>query len=207
MFRKLGSVSGLFAILFLFAGSAAAQKLKMNPSKNWFVTPVVVTFENPKDYDDFAAGTLLLNVSLYNPASGQTLKFRPTLLTEGFRPMPDKSKITMYFVIDNLIEPIGDCLVATPSGHNSADGRGLDIGLTYRRCGPTPGAADSETAGEPIIGVIVKGGKNPGGNMNISVGTTQSFTGEKYSPPRSQTAIVGPTFSGKGTGSPKAAGF
>jgi hypothetical protein len=217
MFRKLNSVSASFAILLLLAGSAAAQKLKLNPSSNGvkFVTPVVITFENPRDYDNFAAGTLQINVSLNNPASGQTLKFRPTLLTEGFRPMADKSKITMYFVIDNLIEPLGDCLTATPSARNSADGHGVDIGLIYRRCDPAPGTRSKSQADISFPGSIpdlskenlVKGGKNPGGNMNISVGATESFTGEKYSPPRSQTAIVGPTVSSKGSGSPKQQGF
>lgn len=185
------------------------------------VTAVMVNFDNPADHDNFAVGKLRLNLILKNTASGQTIRLDSRQLIEGFRPGPDKSKLTINVIVDNMSAPLSEaaCGVITPAADNSGDD--VNITLSYAGCasapaqrpgGPIPGVIVKKnegtrmSAGNPIHGIIVKGGKNPGGNLNIVVGDSRVTTREAAT---EMSRLVGATagVSSKGAGSPKVAGF
>jgi hypothetical protein len=142
------------------------------------VTTLVIAFDDPADYDAFAAGTLKLSLTLRNTLSANRNKdghtrFDPMMLREGFRPSStDKSKVTVWVVVDNMSAPLSEaaCGQVTPSAENTAEG--VDITLSYSGCG----GGQAQRPGNPIGGIIVKGGKNPGGNMKIVAGDTRVVT-------------------------------
>ena len=168
------------------------------------VTPVTVGFDNPQDYDNFAAGKLRLSLILRNTLSGQTITLGSNLLTENFRPSGDKKSITVNVVIDNMSAPLSEaaCGEIAPIAENTRDGNGVNITLSYSPCG-SPSA--QRTTGNPVTGVIVHGGKNPGGNMNISLGDSHIVTKEAVAGLARQADIN--LSSSKGAGQPKNAGF
>jgi hypothetical protein len=169
---------------------------------NLLVTPLVVTFENADDYDNFAAGRLRLNLILKNTLSGQTIRLDSRQLTEGFRPASDKSRLTLNVVVDNMSAPLSEaaCGEISPGAENTAEG--VNITLSYSGCGSEP----AQRPGGPIGGIIVKGGKNPGGNMNIVAGNTRIVTREAAAEMGREAGVI-IISSSKGNGSPKAAGF
>jgi hypothetical protein len=166
------------------------------------VTPVTVGFDNPQDYDNFAAGRLRLNLILKNTLSGQTIRLDSRLLAEGFRSGPDKRKLTINVIVDTMSAPLSEaaCGVISPSAENTSDG--VNITLTYSACDGAP----AQKPGNPIIGVIVKGGKNPGGNLNIVAGDSRVMTREAAGQMSNAMGVI-PAVSSKGSGSPKQAGF
>ncbi|HEX7314361.1 MAG TPA: hypothetical protein VF297_10585 [Pyrinomonadaceae bacterium] len=125
------------------------------------VTPVVVTFDSPADYDNFAAGRLRLNLILKNTLSGQTIRLDSRQLVEGFRPGPDKSRLTVNVIVDNMSAPLSEaaCGVISPSAENTDEG--VNITLSYAGCGGAP----AQRPGNPIGNIVVKGGKNEGTQM------------------------------------------
>jgi len=187
------------------------------------VTPVTVTFNNPQDYDNFAAGRLRLNLIAKNTLSGQTIRLDSRQLSEGFRPAPDKRMLTINVIADNMSAPLSEaaCGVISPSAENTPEG--VNITLTYAGCGSEPAQRPGEpiggiivkggknegaqmTAGAPIGGIVVKGGKNPGGNLSIVVGGSRITTREEAAAmSRAAGVIPGPL--SKGSGSSKQAGF
>lgn len=175
-----------------------------NVQDKQLVTPVKLTFEKPEDYDNFAAGKLKLNLFLKNALSGQTIRLESRQLTEGFRPGSDKKEITINVVIDNLSAPLSEaaCVQATPSAENMADEGGVDLTLSYSKCDSAP---SERVAGQPIGGIVVKGGKNPGGNLSIAPGGTRIVTKAEAA-----AVIAGPgviKINCKGNGPPRAQGF
>jgi hypothetical protein len=125
------------------------------------VTPVTVRFDNPQDYDNFAAGKLRINLILKNMVSGQTIRLDSKQLRERFLPAPEKGNLTINVIVDNMSAPFSEaaCGMISPSAENTSDG--VDITLSYSACG-TPSA--QRTAGAPIV-PIVKGGSNGGSQM------------------------------------------
>ena len=190
--------------------STAPQNLSAD--KGWdgkvqgrqLVSTVKLTFEKPEDYDNFAAGKLRINLALRNTLSGQTIRFDSKQLTERYRPMPDRKEITLNVVIDNMLAELSEtaCFQVTPSAENLPDGSGLNLTLSYAGCA---NGQPQQSAGNPIGGLIVKGGKNPGGNLSIA-GNTRIMTKEAAA---NLSSAAGPINlnSSKGAGSPKNAGF
>ncbi len=249
-------------LLLSLAGSATAQteakpgrtdpikrpnnKVEAAQDKGWdgkvqgkqIVTPVEFTFESAEDYDNFAAGKFRLNLILRNTLSGQIIRLDSNLLREGFRPSSDKSNLTAYVVIDNASAPLGNaaCVETKLGADRVADGSGVDVTLSYAACGGGAAQGNGSTAaqrpgepisgiivkggknegsqmvaGNPIHGIIVKGGKNPGGNMRIAAGGSETSDNAeqqlklKMNPSNPKNAII--ISSSKGSGSPKQAGF
>jgi hypothetical protein len=92
------------------------------------------------------------------------------------------------------------CGVISPAAENTDEG--VQIILSYSACG-------GETAQRPggtIHGIIVHGGKNPGGNLSIAVGDSR-VTSQEEAAAMSRAAGVAPAVLRKGSGSPKQAGF
>lgn len=141
------------------------------------VTPLVLTFDSPADYDNFAAGKLKLNLILKHTVSGQTSRLASKLLTENFRIAPTRDRLVINVVIDNMTAPLSEaaCGAIRLGAENTADGSGVDITLSYSGCGDETA---QRTAGEPVARVIVKGGKNPGGNLSIVLGVPRIVTHE-----------------------------
>ncbi len=207
------------------------SELETGGAKGWdgevqgrvLVTPVTVTFDNPQDYDNFAAGRLRLNLIAKNTLSGQTIRLDSRQLSEGFRPAPDKRMLTINVIADNMSAPLSEaaCGVISPSAENTAEG--VNIILSYAGCGSEPAQRPGQpiggiivkggknegtqmTAGAPIGGIVVKGGKNPGGNLNIRIGGSRITTREEAAAmSRGVGVIPGPL--SKGAGEPKANGF
>lgn len=162
------------------------------------VTPLVLTFDSPADYDNFAAGKLKLNLILKNAVSGGTSRLPSKLLTENFRIAPTRDRLAIDVVIDNMTAPLSEaaCGEIRLGAENTADGSGVDITLSYSGCDSGPAqrtagqpvtgvivkggsnAGSQRTAGNPIGGIIVKGGKNPGGNLSIVLGDPRIVTQE-----------------------------
>lgn len=207
----------------------AARATEAGGAKGWdgkvqgrvLVTPVVVTFDSPADYDNFAAGGLRINVVAKNTVSGQTVRVDSRQLTEGFRPGPDKRTLTINVVADQMSAPLSEeaCGVISPAAENTDEG--VNIILSYSGCGggvaqrpgqPITGIVVKKNEGgqmapgQPIHGIVVKGGKNPGGNLSVAVGDSRVVSPEEEAA-MSRAAGVAPGVLGKGTGSPKAAGF
>jgi hypothetical protein len=251
MFRKLNLVLATFALMIIILASAMANaQTQPRPTQTpkttrlgtpsgqeqgnrsvWddkvqgrvLVTPVTVAFDNPQDYDNFAAGRLRLNLIAKNTLSGQTVRLDSRQLSEGFRPAPDKRMLTINVIADNMSAPLSEaaCGVISPSAENTAEG--VNITLSYAGCDSAPAQRPGNpitgivvkggknegtqmTAGNPIPNIIVKGGKNPGGNLNIMVGASRITTREEAAAmSRASGGIPGPL--SKGSGSPKQAGF
>ena len=167
------------------------------------VTALKLTFDKPEDYDNFAAGKLKIHLALKNTISGQTISLESRQLTENFRPAPDKKEITVNVVIDNLSAAISQapCVQAEASAENAADDSGVNLTLSYARC---DSGHPQESAGTPIGGIIVKGGKNPGGNLSIA-GDTRIVTKESAASLSQAAGTI--NVSCKGNGPPKAQGF
>jgi hypothetical protein len=254
MSRRLNPLFVALATVLLLslAGSAAAQaeakpgrtdpikrpnnKVEAAQDKGWdgkvqFATPIKISFDNPADYDSFAAGTLNLSFTLRNTLSGKTIVFEPKMVREGFRPSAtDKSAITIWLVVENPSAPLAEaaCVETKLGAERMRDGSGVNISVDYAACGGGAGQTDATgtaqrpgnpihgiivkggknegsqmVAGQPIGGIIVKGGKNPGGNMLIAAGNTQS------GPEVGNAAMMtGPNIIvRKGAGSPKAQGW
>lgn len=228
MFRKLNLFSTAFALALMFSLSAFAHA---QSQKGWdgkvqgkvLMTPVTVSFDNTADYDNFASGKLKLNLILKNTLSGQTIRLDSRQLTGGFRPAPDKRKLTINVLVDNMSAPLSEaaCGVISPSAENTTEG--VNITLSYAGCGGQPAQRPGQpiggiivkggknegtqmTAGNPIGNIVVKGGKNPGGNLNIMVGDSRTTTREEAV---AMSRAVGetPGVASKGSGSPKQAGF
>jgi hypothetical protein len=176
-------------------------------SKGWdgtvqgrvLVTTVTVGFDNPQDYDNFAAGRLRLNLILKNMISGQTIRLDSKQLTERFLPAREKSNLTINVIVDNMSAPLSEaaCGMISPRAENTGDG--VNITLSYSPCGTT---SAQRTTGR----IVVKGGKNPGGNLNIVAGDSRVMTGEAAGQLSNAMGVI-PTVSSKGAGSPKANGF
>jgi hypothetical protein len=165
------------------------------------VTPVTVTFDNPQDYDNFAAGRLRLNLIAKNTLSGQTVRLDSRQLSEGFRPAPDKSRLTINVIADNMSAPLSEaaCGVISPSAENTAEG--VNITLSYAGCGGQPTQFSAAYRGH-----LNQQGKNLSGNLNIVVGASRIMTREEATAmSRASGGIAGPL--SKGAGSPKNAGF
>lgn len=190
------------------------------------VTPVELRFEDPRDLEAFAAGRLPIGVTLRSAASGQTVRFEPAQVREGHR-AGDGGPLLLWVVIDRLLAPVwdeGGCTETRTDAGNGADGTGIEVSLTYAACGstgptprqrafnPIPGIGiiiktrpQGMVAGNPIGNVIVKGGKNPGGNLMVTPRPSDIGRGAGPEPPAGQNIVI--LSSSKGTGSPEAAGF
>lgn len=190
------------------------------------VTPVELRFEDPRDMEAFAAGRLPIGVTLRSSASGQTVRFDPALVREGYRPGRG-GPLMLFVVIDQLLAPVWDesgCTETRTDAGNGPDGAGVEIALTYAACrgtGPTasqrafnpiPGIGiiiktrpQGMVAGNPISGIVVKGGKNPGGNLMVTPRPSDIGRGAAAQPAPGQAIVI--LSSSKGAGSPKAAGF
>lgn len=169
---------------------------------NLLVTPLIVTLESPIDYDNFAVGKVWFNVILENTLSGQTIRLDSRLFMESFRPASDKSKLTLNLVVDNMSAPLSEatCGEITLRVKNTADC--ISVALSYSRCGIAP----AQTPGNPIGGIIVKGGTSLGGNLNIVAGDTRIVTPEAMARMGREAGVI-IISSSKGSGSTKAAGF
>lgn len=218
MFRRFNLFSAAFALALIFSLSALAHA---QSQKGWdgkvqgkvLVTPVTVNFDNPADYDNFASGKLRINLILKNTLSGQTIRLDSRQLVDGFRSGPDKRTLTINVIVDNMSAPLSEaaCGVISPSAENTADG--VNITLSYSGCDSSP----AQRPGAPIKDITVKGGKIEAskralqralvrGNLNIVVGDSRVTSREEASAMSREAGVI-PAFSGKGSGSPKQAGF
>lgn len=227
---KLNLVSTVFAVVFVLAAGVSINAQKLNTStsnlkehsratspsesgsaKGWdgkvqgkaLVTPVTVSFDDARDYENFVAGRLKLNLIARNTVSGQSfvLDLRATALGNLYKFGRD-SKLVVNVIADNMSSPLSQaaCGVIRPSVENT--GEGVNITLSYGACGGGP----AQMPGNPIGGIVVKGGKNPGGNMSIVLGDSRVVTSEAAAEmSRAAGVIPGPL--SKGTGSSKAQGF
>jgi hypothetical protein len=162
------------------------------------VTPVTVGFDNPQDYDNFAAGRLRLNLILKNMVSGQTIRLDSKQLTEGFRPGRDKSRLTINVIVDNMSAPLSEaaCGMISPSAENTADG--VNITLSYSGCGSAP----AQRPGNPITVTVMAG--SPHG-LSIMLGDSRVMTREAAGEMSNAMGVI-PAVLSKGAGS-KNAGF
>ena len=229
--RKLSLISTAFALGFvLVAGvSVNGQQSIVNTTKSnvkdhrvappsesgsakgWdgkvqgraLVTPVTVSFDDARDYENFVAGRLKINLIAKNTVSGQTftLDVRELALSHRYKFGRD-NRLVLNVIADNMSAPLNEAACGTiiPSAEKTGDG--VNITLSYGACGSGP----AQSAGEPVTGVIVKGGKNPGGNMNIVLGDSRVTTSDAAAE-MSRAAGVFPGPLSKGAGSPKANGF
>lgn len=224
----------------LGAGAPEAPTIKTRPegrseaARGWdgkvqgrqLVTPVELRFEDPRDLEAFAAGRLPIGLTLRSAASGQTVRLAPALVREGFRPGRAAGPLALYVLIDNLLAPVWDeagCTQTAARAGNGADGTGVELDFSYGPCGaaraagnPVTGVivkggsngATMRTAGAPIGGIVVKGGKNPGGNLHVAVAPTE-IVEDAHARVRTlgggQNLVI--AVAGKGAGSPKANGF
>lgn len=228
--RKLSLISTAFALAFLLTAgfSVNAQQSVLNTTKSnvkdrvapggreqgsslWsgkvqgmvLVTPVIVTFADPQDYDHIVSGEIRLNLILKNTLSGQTVRLDGKQLRENFRPGGDKSRLTVNVIADNMSAPLSEaaCGVITAGAENRGDD--VNIALSYGACGGGP----AQRPGEPITGIIVHGGKHPHGDMSIAVGDSRVVTREAAAELSRGAPGVIPGPLSKGAGSPKANGF
>jgi hypothetical protein len=262
MLTKIRSISPFIIaglVLLLLSGLANAQNARgWDPKNKQVITPVEIKFDTVVNFDNFAAGKLPINFVLKNPASDQTITLASRLLLQGFRPSEDKSTITVYVTIDNLTTPVWDaagCIETTTNASLATD-NSVNITISYTACGGSIGAqnrpgaplkgvdvklgkstARQGSAGEPIGGIIVKGGsnggtqkqdgaplkgvdvklgKNPGGSLRITPGgsdvteNSAEYFKLKMNPSSNgikRAANIIIVSSGKGAGSPKQAGF
>ena len=182
------------------------------------LTPLMLTFDTPEDYEAFASGKWTTNLILKNTSSGQTKTIESILLQENFRAYrkahrPAKSQkahtMTIGILIDDLIEPLMSAGEVKLSVEDLPDDRGGNIILTYSGLGSRSAQANQafQSCATPIKGVIVKGGRNPSGNIvAITVGDNQIMTkasAEKFASKEGALIIQ----SSKSKGSPKAQGF
>jgi hypothetical protein len=169
------------------------------------LTPVTLTFDSEADYNNFRSGDLKASILLINSASQNTIGFAPNQVRSvnfgdrvnagrvasippeatqnEARVIPFKGTITVQIVVDNFATPIATTqgqfeIALLPEG----EGRDFGISLTYvpsevaPQAGNTAPTSVSESCGTPIKGVIVKGGRNPGGNIAIDVGQSEIVT-------------------------------
>ncbi|MDB4948539.1 MAG: hypothetical protein JWM27_1188 [Gemmatimonadetes bacterium] len=159
------------------------------------VTPIDIAFEAPAEYDAFADGRLALRLVLVNTRSGQTIRITPAQVREGFTPGADRSHVSLRVVIDNLAGPLGDwehCVDTRLTGASLADSSGVEITVGYTGCGtadaPAIGTAIARAApGQPIGGLMIKGGSNPG-SRNV----TATSSGGATPPPDGTAAQATP---------------
>lgn len=190
------------------------------------VTPIELRFDDPGDLEAFAAGRLPIGVTLKSAASGRTVRFDPALVREGYRPGPG-GPLMLFVVIEQLLAPVWDesgCTETRTDAGNGPDGTGVELTLTYAACGgsgpapnqrainPIPGIGiiiktrpQGMVAGNPIGGIVVKGGKNPGGNLTVTPGPSDIGRGVAPRPPAGQHLVI--LSSSKGNNSTKAQGF
>lgn len=199
-------------------GKVQGSKLKINPSSNGvkFATPVEITFENPADYDAFAAGTLNLSFTLRNTLSNKVIVYDPAMVREGFRlSAADKSKLTFLLVVENPSAPLAEaeCVETKTAAEKMRDGSGVSVTLDYAACGSakTDAAGTAQRPGNPIGNIIVAGGKNPHGSLRITAGQSEvGYNAEqqlklKINPSSQKNVII--IGSSKGAGSNKAQNF
>ena len=177
------------------------------------LTPLMLTFETPEDYEAFASGKWTTNLILRNTSSGQTKTIESILLQESFRAYrkahrPAKSHtMTIGILIDDLIEPLMSAGNVKLTVEDLPDDRGGNIILTYSGLGTRSAQANRsmQPCATPIKGVIVKLGKNPGGNIvAVTVGGNQVMTqasAEKFASKEGALIIQ------SSKSSPKAQGF
>lgn len=190
------------------------------------VTPLELRFEDPRDLEAFAAGRLPIGLTLRSAASGQSIRFEPALLREAYR-AGSGGPLMLYVIIEQLLAPVWDesgCTETRTDAGNGPDGTGVEVILTYAACGsngpanaqrvvnPIPGIGvvvktrpQGMVAGSPIGGIIVKGGKNPGGNLVVTPGPSAVGPGVAARTPAGQNLVI--LHSTKGAGEPKANGF
>lgn len=220
----------------------AASTLETSTAKGWdgkvqgraLVTPVVLTFDSPNDYANFAAGKLPLNLVLVNTLSRQTTILDSKVLSEISRVTPTTrgtTKLTIDVMIDNMSAPLSDaaCGEIKLSAEKAADGSGMNITLNYSACG------SATVSGGAVAGVVIaatsdnnrmatagNGGKGPGengrwliisgeknsGNVNVMLGDSRVVARETAGNSVGASAVILVRSSnGKGSGSPKQAGF
>jgi hypothetical protein len=149
------------------AARPVAQSVQAVAEKGWdgtvkgrqILAPLEITFENPADYDAFAAGRLPIHLTLVNAASRQTRRFTPAQLLEGFRRSDDRNRIMLYVLVSDILAPVWDgdgCVESATNAGNAPDGNGAVISVSFAPCGMS-----ARTEGAPIGGIIVKGGRNP----------------------------------------------
>ena len=176
--------------------------------KKQLLTPIVLTFETPNDYALFASGKLKTNLILKNTSSGQTKTIESIMLQENFRAAYRKTKtaksMTIGLIIDDLIDPLMSNGEVKLSGESLADDSGVNLTLTYSGLGDR--SLQDRPQGTPIKGVIVKGGRNPGGNMMVMPGTNQIITQADAGNLTAKSGVL-VLQSSKGNGTPKAKGF
>lgn len=161
-------------------------------------TPIEIRFADPAGFDDFAAGRLPVTLVLRNAASGQTIRFDPLVI--DLRPGTDKSRVTLDAKIDGVDSALLERGCFETSTEAAAAGEGVRISVTYTPCGAGP----AQRAVNPIPGIGITVKKDPGHRLVVATGP--STVGNAASA-RLGTQNVIPVPSGKGTGSPKAAGF
>jgi len=155
------------------------------------LTPLMLTFETLEDYEAFAPGKLTTNLILRNASSGQTKTIESVMLQENFRAAYRKAHrqakaqksytMTIAIIIDDLMEPLMSAGNVELTGESRSDDSGVNLILTYSglgsRSAQTSGATQpnnmQRTSGTPIKGIIVKGGRNPGGNIVAKLGDSQ----------------------------------
>ena len=222
------------------------------------LTPLMLTFDTPEDYEAFASGKWTTNLILKNTSSGQTKTIESIMLQDNFRAYRKAHRpakvhtMTIGIIIDDLIEPIMSAGEVKLSVEDLPDDRGGNIILTYSGLGSrfnsikggpirqgknlsgnlmvvnrgdnqviTQASVEKlglgsrsaqanqafQSCATPIKGVIVKGGRNPSGNIvAITVGDNQIMTkasAEKFASKEGALIIQ----SSKSKGSPKAQGF
>jgi uncharacterized protein YejL (UPF0352 family) len=176
--------------------------------KKQLLTPIVLTFETPNDYTLFASGKLKTNLILKNTSSGQTKTIESIMLQENFRAAYRKTKtaksMTIGLIIDDLIDPLMSAGDVKLSAESLTDDSGVNLILTYSGLGDR--SPQNRTEGQPIKGIIVKGGRNPGGNIVAKAGTNQIITQADAGNLAAKSGVL-VLQSSKGNGTPKAQGF
>jgi hypothetical protein len=191
------------------SGRAISTSSETSSAKGWnakvqgnlLVTSLVVTFDSPEDYDNFAGGKIWFNLILNNTLSDQTITLNSRQFMENFRPAPDKRKLTLNLVVDNMSAPLSKASCGEIALRVKSTADCISMALRYSRCGSAPAQTLDNSNGK----IISKGG-TLAGNLNIMAGDTRILKRAAMARMGREAGVL-IISSSKGAGSPKAAGF
>ena len=143
------------------------------------VVPVEIAFDDPADYDAVTSGRLPIGITVTNGTSGRTVHLAPRFTPEKMEASSERKAVIIYVLASNPAAPAWDANGCFETGATAARrDAGVEIALRLSPCGATTARVAGVTVngghdglarpGAPIKGVIVKGGRNPSGNMRIT---------------------------------------